>query len=99
MSIFPDTPLADRVRKLIIETFEVSDQEASEHARRLVALADGWGESQTPASLDWAYRAKKELGEKLKWRSETERKDFKSDQNRKFAAYEEYISNHKRRTE
>ena len=80
-----------------MDTFETSDQEAGEHARRLAALAEGWGDSQTAGKLDLSYRVKKELGEKLKWRSETEREDFKSEQKRKFAAYEGYISSQKRR--
>ncbi len=80
-----------------METFEIPDNEAGEHARRLTSLAESWGDRETARKLDWTYRVKKDLGANLKWRSEREREVFESEQKRKFAAYEGYISSEKRR--
>lgn len=95
-SIFPNSPLSDRVRNLIIQTFEVSNSEASEYANELAALAEGWGDNKTAEKLDWTYRIKKDLGKRLKWRSATERENFELGEKQKVAAYEKYITNQKR---
>src|SRR5882724_2637326 len=78
MSIFPITPLVRQVQGLIVETFEVSDQEALDYAAELVALAEGWGSKEMALKLDWSYRIRKDFGEtkKLRWRSDEERKKF-----------------------
>lgn len=97
MSTFPDSPIADRVQRIITDTFETSHQEAMEHARHLAALAEGWAHGESVGTLDWPYRVKKYLGDTLKWRSETEREDFKAEQKRRFATYEGYIGGQRRR--
>ena len=94
MSIFPITPLVRDVQKLIVQTFEVSEQEAQDYAAELVALADGWGSPETALNLDWSYRIKKDLGEtkKLRWRSEEERTRFEATEKQKYAAWDAFIS-------
>ena len=94
MSIFPITPLVREVQKLIIQTFDVSDQQAQEYAAELVALAEGWGSPQTALNLDWVYRIKKDLGEtkKLRWRSEEERANFEVAEKQKYAALDAFIN-------
>ena len=94
MSIFPITPLVRDVQKLIVQTFDVSEQEAQEHAAELVALAEGWGSPQTALNLDWSYRIKKDLGEtkKPRWRSEEERARFETEEKQKYAAWDAFIS-------
>ncbi len=88
MTIFPITPLVRRVQSLIVETFDVSETAAQDYAAELVALAEGWGSPEKAASLDWAYRIRKDLGAKLKWRSEAERRKFDEEQQQKHQAYE-----------
>lgn len=80
MSIFPVTPLVRRVQLLIEGTFEVSAKQAQAYAAEMVSLAEGWGDPETAANLDWAYRIRKDLGEtgKLRWRSEAEREKFEA---------------------
>ena len=93
MSIFPITPLVRDVQRLIVATFEVSNQEAENYAAEMVSLAEGWGSREFAAQMDWAYRVKKDLGEtrKLKWRSEEARLEFEKAQKQEYAAYESYI--------
>jgi hypothetical protein len=95
MSTFPDTPLTDRIQRIILETFEISESAAHDHAVRLGALAECWGDPQTSGELDWTYRVRKDLGKRFKWRSETERESFEVSERQKFAAYEGYIKNQK----
>lgn len=94
MSIFPITPLVREVQKLILQTFDVSDQHAQEYAAELVALAEGWGGPQGTLNLDWVYRIKKDLGElkKLRWRSEEERARFEAAEKRKYAAWDAFTN-------
>ena len=94
MSIFPITPLVRDVTKLIVQTFDVSEQEAQDYAAELVSLAEGWGSSQTALNLDWSYRIKKDLGDtkKLRWRSEEERVSFEATEKQKYAAWDAFIS-------
>ena len=94
MSIFPITPLVRQVQGLIVQTFDVSEQQAQDYAAELVALAEGWGSPAAAASLDWSYRIKKDLGEtkKLRWRSEDERTRFESAERQKYAAWDAFIS-------
>jgi hypothetical protein len=93
MNIFPVTPLVRRVQRLIIETFEVTEEDAEGYAAELVALAEGWGSPEHAAGLDWEYRIRKSLGwdRKLKWRSEKDQCTFAEIQRLKFAAYEALI--------
>ena len=88
MSIFPITPLVGRVQGLILATFEVSEQVAQDHAAELVSLAEGWGSPEKAAGLDWSYRIKKDLGEKLRWKSATERQAFQREQMERYEAYD-----------
>jgi hypothetical protein len=93
MSIFPITPLVRDVQKLIVQTFDVSEQEAQEHAAELVALAEGWGSPQAALNLDWSYRIRKDLGEtkKLRWRSDEERRRFEAAEKQKYADWDTFI--------
>ena len=94
MSIFPITPLVRDVQKLIVQTFDVSEQEAQDYAAELVSLSEGWGSPQTALNLDWPYRIQKDLGEtkKLRWRSEEERAKFEAIEKQKYAAWDTFIS-------
>ena len=93
MSIFPITPLVRRVQQLIVETFDVSDDQAQEYAAGMVSLAEGWGSPETAAGLDWEYRVRKDLNEtgKLRWRSEAEREKFEALQKQKYKEWDEFI--------
>jgi hypothetical protein len=91
MSDFPSPSLVSRVESLILEIFDVSTQEAHNHASGLAALAEDWGSPEKAARLDWSYRVKKDLGMKLRWRSDAERKKFESDQQERFRAYDALI--------
>jgi len=93
MSIFPITPLVRQVQGLIVETFEVSDQEALDYAAELVALAEGWGSKEMALKLDWSYRIRKDFGEtkKLRWRSDEERKKFDATERQKYEAWDAFI--------
>ena len=94
MSIFPITPLVRDVQKLIVQTFDVSEQQAQEYAAEMVSLAEGWGSPETALNLDWSYRIKKDLGEtkKLRWRSDEERARFEATERQKYAAWDAFIN-------
>jgi hypothetical protein len=53
MNPFPVTSLVRDVQKLILQTFEISEGEALEHAALVVALAEDNGGSQFALNLDW----------------------------------------------
>jgi hypothetical protein len=93
VSIFPITPLVRHVQRLILDTFDVSEQQAEDYAAELVSLAGGWGSPETAANLDWPYRIRKDLGEtrKVKWRSEDERAKFEAEQRQKYDAWNALI--------
>jgi len=91
MSDFPSSSLVARVEALILQVFDVSVQEAHDHASGLAALAHNWGSPEKAAQLDWSYRVRKDLGVRLRWRSDTERKKFESDQQERFRAYDATI--------
>ena len=91
MSIFPITPLVRRVQGFIVQTFDVSDEKARDCAAELVALAEGWGSPEKAAQLDWSYRIKKDLGEKLTWRSAADHAHFKADLKQNRQTYEAFI--------
>jgi hypothetical protein len=93
MSIFPITPLVRQVQSMIVQTFDVSEQAAQDYAAEMVALAEGWGSTESAAQLDWSFRIKKDLGEtkKLRWRSEEERARFEESQKQKYQAYDAFI--------
>ena len=91
MSDSPSSALVARVESLILETFDVPREEAHGYASGLAALAEGWGSPEKAVNLDWAYRVRKDLGAKLRWRSDAERKRFQSDQQERFKAYDALI--------
>jgi hypothetical protein len=91
MSDFPSPSLVGIVQNLILETFDVSKEEARDYASGLAALAEGWGTSKTAMQVEWSYRIKKDLGEKLRWRSEEEHEKFRRDQLERFKSYEAHI--------
>jgi hypothetical protein len=94
MSIFPITPLVCRVRGLVLQTFDVSEQAAEDYAAMVVALAEDHGGPDKAGQLDWDYRIKKDLGEgrKWRWRSEEERVRFEAAEKQKYQAYDFLIS-------
>lgn len=94
MSIFPITPLVRDVQKLILQTFDISEQQAQDYAAELVALAEGWGSRETALNFDWCYRIKKDLGEtkKLRWRFEEDRTMFKAAEKQKYAGWDAFIN-------
>lgn len=83
-------PLIARVRGIILNLFDVSEAEANEHATGLALLATGWG-GDNAYGLDWIYRVKKELGERLKWKSQAERGRFEAERKASIDSYEAYI--------
>ena len=93
MSIFPITPLVRHVQNLILQTFDVSDQQAQDYAAEMVSLAEGWGSPEIAAQTNWSYCIRKDLGEtrKLKWRSEAEREQFEAEQKKKYAEWDAII--------
>jgi hypothetical protein len=98
VSDFPSPSLVREVQELILKTFHVSEQEAHDHACGLGALAEGWGSPASAAKLDWTYRVKKDLGKKLRWRSEAERERFRADQEQRQSAYDAFIKSSNRAT-
>ncbi len=88
MSIFPITPLVRRVQRLIMETFDVTEEAAQDEAAGLVSLAEGWGSPESAAQLDWSYRIKKDLGERFRWKSNAEREAFQRYQEERYRAYD-----------
>lgn len=87
------SPLAQRIQGLILETFEIPEQEALSYALSLTALAEGWGTPESAAQINWSYRVKKHLGRKgVRWRSEAERMRFEEDLRDAHRAYEFLIS-------
>ena len=91
MGIFPITPLVGEVKALILATFNVSEQVAEDHAAELVALAEGWGSPESARALDWGYRVKKDLGEKLPWKLDAERENFRRLQEERYKGYDSLI--------
>ena len=87
----PTPSLIAGIQSLILQYFEVSTEEAHEHAYGLAALAEGWGGLENARSVDWAYRVKKRLGAKLKWRSTTEFESFRLEQQEGYDAYNSFI--------
>jgi hypothetical protein len=79
------------VQALITDVFDVSEREAHDWASGLVWLAEGWGSPETAPHLDWAYRVKKDLGDKLRWRLEAERERFARERQHSYDAYEAYV--------
>jgi hypothetical protein len=93
MSIFPITPLVRHVQTLIRGTFDVSDEQALEYAAEMVSLAEGWGDKETVARIDWGHRIRKDLGEtrRLPWRSQAEREKFEAGETQKYREWDAII--------
>jgi hypothetical protein len=91
--IFPITPLVLKVQTLILETFDVSKEQGLDYAAEMVSLAEGWGNPETAARLDWSYRIRKDLGEarKLPWRSQENREKFEAAERRKYREWDAII--------
>jgi len=96
MSAFPSPSLVVEIEALILKTFDVPSREAHDHALCLAALAEDWGSPEKAASLDWPYRVKKDLGDKLRWRSATEHERFRADQEQRYQAYDAFIQRKER---
>lgn len=91
MSELPSASLVAKVETLIFGNFNISEQEAHEYAAGLVGLAEDWGGPENAAKLDWAYRIKKDLGERLRWRSADEREKFRRQLEDQYKSYEFHI--------
>lgn len=91
MSEFASPRLVGTVQAIITGTFDVTEQEAHVHASRLVMLAEDWGGRENAPKLSWAYLVKKDLGEKLRWKSEAERKEFYADKEQWYKDYNTLI--------
>ena len=62
MPELPSPVLVAALKGLILETFDVSNDQARELASSMVA-SDEWGTDEDPAPIpDWKYRVKQELG-------------------------------------
>ena len=96
MSIFPVTPLVRHVQKLILQTFDISKQDAQDYAAEMVALAEGWGSPEHAQNLDWPNLVKRNLGTKFKWKSEDERTAFVAERSRGSEVYDFFIEKRKR---
>lgn len=98
MSIFPITPLVLRVKRSILDAFNVSEQQAENYAAEMVALAEGWGSLEKAEQLDWEYRIRKDLDEsrKLKWRSKDDQARFEAIERQKYADWDAFIRSGKR---
>ena len=68
--------LVATVEAIILGIFDISAIEARVHASRLVALAEDHGGRENAPKLNWSYLVKQDLGEKLRWKSEADRKEF-----------------------
>jgi hypothetical protein len=95
MNEFPSASLVSQIRAVILETFEVTETEATEMASGMAALAEGWGDSGMD-QIDWIEVVAKRFGATLRWRSETQRREFESGRNKVIRSYEEYIRRNKR---
>lgn len=87
--------LVAQIRDVILATFNVSFEQAQEHAQGLAALAEGWG-SESAQQVDWPYTVRKRLGESLRWRSDAERSAFYAKRQQTISSYERYIQQNKR---
>ena len=54
----------------------------------MAALAEGWGSPEKAQALDWSYRVKKDLGHKLRWKSDPEREAFYRYEQEQYKAYD-----------
>jgi hypothetical protein len=80
MTIFPITPLVHHVKTLIVATFDVSLEEATDCAALMVALADGGGGPEATQGAAWSYYIRRRLGNELPWRSDADREAFRQEQ-------------------
>ena len=88
MSEFPTPALVAKIKMIILATFDVPESEAQTYADSFAMLAEDSGSPQKAATLDWHYRVKKDLGEKLKWKSDAEREAFRKQQEDNYRAYD-----------
>ena len=95
MNEAPSPSLVAQVRDVIFATFDVSFEQAQEHAHGLAALAEGWG-GESVQRLDWPYAVKKRLGESLRWRSDADRAAFYSEREQVVSSYQRYIQQNRR---
>ena len=92
MNDSPSQSLVSLIQNIIVETFEISDAEAETRAETFALLAEDKGGQAKAATLDWRYRVKKDLGDKLKWRSEAAHHEFIRLQKQGYESYEILIS-------
>ena len=84
-----DTHLADDLTKEILETFNVTLQEASDHATGILSLMDSHG---AELSLHDAFSHVLRLyGEKLSWRDQAKRQEWASRKEAAVAGYRAYL--------
>ena len=96
MSEFPTHSLVAKIQAIILATFELSQQDADTYASSFAMLAEDWGSKESAAQLDWQYRVRKELGQKLRWKSEVEREKFFSEQQQWHKDYDKIFSSKNR---
>ena len=77
MDYSPSSPLVAKVELIIRAYFDVSVSEAHGHAGRMVAMAARWNGADEEVQLSWDYIVKKDLGDKLRWKSEVEQEIFR----------------------
>jgi len=73
------------------------EEHAQDYAAQMTAPAEGWGSPETAEHLDWSYRVKKDLGHKLRWKSDDEREAFDRYEQDQHEAYE-FLIHHRPRT-
>ncbi|SPE50258.1 hypothetical protein SBV1_1080021 [Verrucomicrobia bacterium] len=80
--------LVAQVDMIILATFNISEEEASVEARRMVGLAVGWSGEEGAAQLAWAHLVNKELGDRFPWKSEAEHQNWLKERKDWYRAYD-----------
>jgi hypothetical protein len=80
MDYSPSSPLVAKVQMIILANFDVSVSDAHDHAGRLVAMAARWNGADEEVQLPWEHLVKKDLGNKLRWKSEAEHEKFRREE-------------------
>ena len=80
--------LVAEVQTIVLATFNISEEEASVEAQRLAGLAVGWSGEEGAAQIAWVHLVKKELGDKLPWKSEAEHQEWLKERKEWYRAYD-----------
>jgi hypothetical protein len=95
VSDFPTLSLIEHVEALILQIFDVPREAAHRPALELAALAEGWGSPEAAQELDWSFRLKMDLGDKLEWRSAADQDRFRREREERRKVYELFIQKSK----